>query len=116
MGTAGSGKASAACRDWQKDSLVSLSGVYLSKEKPEASTIPPALKQILADNPNIKNIALHLDNDLAGRSATRAIQAVLFDKYEVVDEPPIVGKDYNEMLNGITKQKIEKAITLEHIR
>lgn len=97
-----------AGRDWRRDNLVSLSGVYLPKEKVEDSTVPLALAQFLSDRPGIRRIILHLDNDNAGRSASRALQAILSDRYEVVDELPMQGKDYNDMLClrlGLFKKK-----------
>jgi hypothetical protein len=78
--------------------LLSLSGVYKPRQKIEESALPPALTQYLSDHPNIKNIHLHLDNDLAGRLATKAIMTVLPERYEVFDEPPPTGKDYNDYL------------------
>lgn len=99
-----------AGRDWRQDNLVSLSGVYLPKERIEDSTMPLALAQFLTDNPKIKSVFLHLDNDNAGRSATRALQAILAGKYEVLDVPPVQGKDYNDMLCmglGLGKKKVK---------
>ena len=78
--------------------LLSLSGVYKPKQNMEESTLPPALTQYLTDHPDIKSIHLHLDNDLAGRLATRALMAVLPKRYAVTDEPPPSGKDYNDYL------------------
>jgi hypothetical protein len=78
--------------------LLSLSGVYKPRKKIEESALPPALKQYLSDRPQIKNIHLHLDNDLAGRLAAKAIMAVLPEQYEATDEPPPTGKDYNDYL------------------
>jgi DNA primase len=48
-----------------------------------------------------------LDNDIAGRKATKALQTILTDKYEVVDDPPKCGKDVNDFLCiklGISKK------------
>jgi len=98
-------------RDWQSYELVSLAGVYMPKQKIEDSTIPMALSQFLSDSPNVKRIVLHLDNDAAGRGATRALQAILPEQYEVIDEPPIQGKDYNDMLClrlGISRNKTKE--------
>lgn len=98
-------------RDWQSHELVSLAGVYMPKQKIEDSTIPMALSQFLLDAPNIKRIVLHLDNDAAGRGATRALQAILPKQYEVIDEPPAQGKDYNDMLCqrlGISRNKTKE--------
>jgi hypothetical protein len=92
-------------------SLLSLSGVYRPKKNIEESTLPPALAQHLDDHPGIKNVCLHLDNDLAGRLATKAIVTVLPKGYTAYDEPPPDGcKDYNDYLcdcSGLprTKQK-----------
>lgn len=95
-------------RDWQQHELVSLAGVYMPKQKIEDSTIPMALSQFLSDAPNVRRIVLHLDNDAAGRGATRALQVILPEQYEVIDEPPTQGKDYNDMLCqrlGISRNK-----------
>jgi hypothetical protein len=78
--------------------LLSLSGVYKPKQNIVESALPPALTQYLTDHPEIKSVHLHLDNDLAGRLATKAITAVLPKEYEVTDEPPPSGKDYNDHL------------------
>jgi hypothetical protein len=88
--------------------LLSLSGVYKPRKNIEESKLPPALTQYLSDHPNIKNIHLHLDNDLAGRLATKVIITVLPKQYEVLDEPPPTGKDYNDHLCdrlGMTQTK-----------
>lgn len=98
-------------RAWQQHELVSLAGVYMPKQKIEDSTIPMALSQFLSDAPNVKRIVLHLDNDAAGRGATRALQAILPEQYEVIDEPPTQGKDYNDMLClrlGISRNKTKE--------
>jgi hypothetical protein len=78
--------------------LLSLSGVYKPRQKIEESTLPPALRQYLTDHPDIRNVHLHLDNDLAGRLAAKAILAVLPKEYVATDEPPPSGKDYNDYL------------------
>lgn len=95
-------------RDWQKENLVSLAGVYLPKEKIEDSTTPAALVQYLKSKPQIKKIVLHLDNDNTGRRATEALKVILPDSYEVIDDPPPKGKDFNDFLClklGIYKSK-----------
>lgn len=80
-------------RDWQKENLVSLSGVYLPKEKIEDSTTPAALVQYLKSKPKIKRIILHLDNDNTGRKATEALKVILQNTYEVIDDQPKRDKD-----------------------
>lgn len=95
-------------RDWREHNLVSLAGVYAPKQKIEESTTPAALLTVLEEKPEIRKIYLHLDNDNAGRKATAALQAILPDKYEVIDSPPPHGKDYNDFLCfrlGITRNK-----------
>ena len=87
-----------AGRDWRKDNLVSLAGVYLPKEKIEDSTTPVALVKYLNEKPQIKKIFLHFDNDNAGRKASLALKTILPSKYEVIDSPPPCGKDYNDFL------------------
>lgn len=87
-----------AGRDWRKDNLVSLAGVYLPKEKIEDSTTPAALVKYLDDKPQIKKIFLHFDNDNTGRKASLALKTILPSKYEVIDSPPPCGKDYNDFL------------------
>ena len=95
-------------RDWRKDNLVSLAGVYLPKEKIEDSTTPAALVKYLEEKPHIKTIHIHFDNDNTGRKATAALKAILPSRYEVIDSPPPKGKDFNDFLClklGIYKSK-----------
>lgn len=87
-----------AGRDWWKDNLVSLAGVYLPKERIEDSTTPAALVKLLDEKPQIQKIFLHFDNDNAGRKASLALKTILPSKYEVIDSPPPCGKDYNDFL------------------
>lgn len=98
-------------RDWRKDNLVSLAGVYLPKEKIEDSTTPAALVKLLVDKPSIKKIYLHLDNDNTGRKAALALKTILSSRYEVIDSPPPHGKDYNDFLCyrlGIQRNKTKE--------
>lgn len=85
-------------KDWRQENLVSLAGVYLPKEKIEDSTTPAAVVRYLAGRPDIEKIHIHFDNDNAGRKATEALKAILPKKYEIFDEPPKRGKDYNDYL------------------
>ena len=59
----------------------------------EESKIPVTIRKLLEEDKSIKRIVLHLDNDIAGRKATKALQTLLSDEYEVVDDPPQYGKD-----------------------
>ena len=85
-------------RDWRKDSCLSLAGIYMPKNDVEDSKLPAALTQYLKDFPKINKIALHLDNDTAGRLAAKTIKAILPPLCVVSDEPPKHGKDYNDCL------------------
>jgi hypothetical protein len=91
--------------------LLSLSGVYMPKQKIEESALPPALAQYLAAHPQTAHIHLHLDNDLAGRLTTSAIMTALPKQYTAVDEPPPTGKDYNDYLcacSGLSRTNATK--------
>lgn len=85
-------------KDWRQFNLVSLAGVYSPKQKIEDSKVPVTLGRLLEKDKTIKRIVLHLDNDIAGRKATKALQTILSDNYEVVDDPPQYGKDVNDFL------------------
>ena len=85
-------------KDWRQFNLVSLAGVYSPKQKIEDSKVPVTLGRLLEKDKTIKRIVLHLDNDIAGRKATKALQTILSDKSEVVDDPPKYGKDVNDFL------------------
>jgi hypothetical protein len=98
-------------RDWRQENCLSLAGIYMPKKIIEESTPPAALMQYLKDFPQIKKIALHLDNDIAGRLAAKAIQTILPSAYAVYDEAPKRGKDYNDYLRivlGIRQQRERK--------
>ena len=83
--------------DYKNESLVSLAGVYVPGQS-GSGKLPVGLQKLLNDNPGIEKIYLHLDNDVAGREATRSIQNNLESKYKVVDKPPRYGKDINDYL------------------
>ena len=83
---------------WRSENYLSLAGVFHSSNK-----IPPALEQYLSVNKQVENIVLHLDNDKAGRDATRAIIDKFMGNYTIIDEPPQSGKDINEQLKIMLK-------------
>ena len=85
-------------KDWRQFNLVSLAGVYSPKQKIEDSKVPVTLGRLLEKDKTIRRIVLHLDNDIAGRKATKALQTILSDNYLVVDDPPQYGKDVNDFL------------------
>lgn len=85
-------------KNWRKENLLSLAGVYQPKKVIEESKLPAALTRYLEDYPHINTVALHLDNDNPGRLAAAAIQAVIPRQYKVEDRPPPWGKDVNDYL------------------
>ena len=85
-------------KEWYNTNLLSLSGVYQPAKKIDESKIPLALNYFLNQHQNVRKIVLHLDNDSAGRIATTALKTVLPKQYEVIDDPPKVGKDFNDFL------------------
>lgn len=64
----------------------------------EQSKVPATLSRFLKEHPEVDTIVFHLDNDRAGRMATRTISMVLPQGYRIRDEPPKLGKDYNDYL------------------
>ena len=84
--------------DWRKINLISLSGVYQTKVNIEESKIPIAIEKFLNKEPQIEEIILHFDNDMAGRNATKAFQLLLKDTYKIRDIPSPYGKDFNDYL------------------
>ena len=85
-------------KDYKSESLLSLSGVYQPKKEMKDSKIPIALTTFLSANPQIKTIVLHLDNDKVGRLCTATLKELLQKDYKIVDDPPPVGKDFNDFL------------------
>jgi len=84
--------------EWRREHLLSLSGVYQPRENARETATPAALERFLENNPNIRKIVLRFDNDKTGRLAVQTIRAVLPDSYEIIDNPPPSGKDYNDYL------------------
>ena len=96
-------------KNWRSENLLSLGGIYSSKYDVEKTKIPVSLTEFLERNPNINEIYLHLDRDLAGRNASSFFQQVLSKNYKVYNHTIPFGKDVNEYLclkTGI--KKIEK--------
>lgn len=85
-------------KDYSTENLLSLAGVYQPQKDISKSKVPAALTRFLEDNPQVKKVLLHLDNDYAGRMATKAIMTVLPKEYEATDRPPPACKDINAYL------------------
>ncbi len=97
--------------DYHNENLLSLAGVYQPSKNINDSKMPIALTLFLYNKLNIKKIYLHLDNDQAGRLATEGLKKAISDRYQIIDEPPKYGKDYNDDLChilGIKKINYER--------
>ena len=98
-------------KNWRAENLLSLGGIYSSKYDVEKTKIPVSLTEFLEKNPNVNEIHLHLDRDLAGRNASSFFQKVLSEKYKIFDDTIPFGKDVNEYLclkTGIKKFEKER--------
>ena len=84
--------------DYCAENLLSLSGVYQPQKNISNSKIPIALELFLTENPQIHTVILHLDNDRAGRISAAALKEIMRDRWEIIDEPPPRGKDFNDFL------------------
>ena len=91
--------------EWRAEPMLSLGGVYAPSTNNKQTKLPIALQNMTHNQTQINTIALHLDNDYAGRSATRYISEQLGNKYIVRDEPPAYGKDCNDYLQQLQRQK-----------
>ena len=87
--------------EWRAEPMLSLGGVYAPSMNNKQTKLPIALQNMTQNQTQINTIALHLDNDYAGRSATRSISEQLGNKYIVRDEPPAYGKDCNDYLQQL---------------
>ena len=91
--------------EWRAEPMVSLGGVYAPSPNSKQSKLPIALENMTQNQSQINTIALHLDNDYAGRNAASAIATQLEEKYVIRDEPPAYGKDCNDYLQHMIRQK-----------
>lgn len=85
-------------KEWYNENMISLAGVYQPAKIIEQSKVPLALELFLKNNPNIRNIILHLDRDKAGIDATKAITILMSKDYNIVDKSVPIGKDVNDYL------------------
>ena len=88
--------------------MVSLGDVDVPSPNKPISKIPAALDNALKNHPEVKIIALHLDNDNAGRAAALSITEQLKDRYEIRNEPPPKGKDCNDYLMLVHCERLYK--------
>ena len=91
--------------EWRSEPMVSLGGVYAPSPNSPSIKIPAALDNALQNHQEVNMIALHLDNDYAGKSAMENIALQLRCNYEMRNEPPPYGKDCNDYLQHLQRQK-----------
>lgn len=100
--------------DYKKENLISLAGVYQPAKIMEKSKVPITIEKYLKEHLNVKIIVLHLDNDIAGRNATKALQFAIPKEYSIVDYPVPFGKDVNDFLcYKLGLKKVKKEIEKE---
>lgn len=75
-------------KNWENKTMISLAGVYQPAKILAESKVPIAIQNYLEKHSEIRTIYLCLDNDEAGRNATKALSKVLSDKFQVIDRPP----------------------------
>ena len=95
---------------WGNEAMLSLAGVYKASK---ANPVPIALEQFLKDYPGVGTVFLHLDNDEVGRSAAKGIENGLKGRCTVIDAPPKIGKDVNDLLQlrrGIIRPRMEAMV------
>ncbi len=90
--------------EWRAEPRLSLGGVYAPSANNKQSKLPIALEKATQIQTQINTIALHLDNDFAGRSAAVNISEQLRSNFAVRDEPPQYGKDYDDHLTHLLKR------------
>jgi len=98
-----------AGRDWRREHLLSLAGVFKTERK---DVVPVALQRFLKAYPQVKALHLHLDNDEIGRGAAAGIMAGLGQQYDIVDDPPEFGNDMNDTLQWRIRQAQRKEVAV----
>ena len=91
---------------WLAEPMLSLGGVYKPSGDPSKRRVPVALQNMLENHPEVTTVHLHLDNDTAGRAAACSIEDQLKNRYNVRLEFPPRGKDCNDYLMHMRKQKL----------
>lgn len=89
---------------WIDDDYLAVCGVYkYSKER--TYSLPKSLEERIKENRNLKTVIIHFDGDDVGMSAARGIMTALEGRFEVINLPPQLGKDYNEYLNILRRKE-----------
>ena len=91
--------------EWRAEPMVSLGGVYVTSTNKKQPKLPVALENAMQNQNRLNTIALHLDNDFAGRNSTASIVEKLKNQFVIRDEPPPYGKDCNDYLLHMYRQK-----------
>ena len=99
--------------EWRAEPMLSLGGVYVPSSNKKKLKLPIALENMMQNQTQINTIALHLDNDYAGRSAATSIAEQLGGRYIIRDEPPPYGKDCNDYLQHMIGQKHSRQMERE---
>jgi hypothetical protein len=105
--------------DWKKTNLLSLSGIFQSKFDLDHKSLPIALDAYIGNMKECKVVILHLDNDEAGRNATKYISDLLESRgIKVIDYPTPLGKDWNDYVVQTRNSAMQKvaAMTPEELR
>ena len=90
-------------RDYLCGNFLSIAGATQIGKSLKDSTVPVALESFLENHQQITHIYLHLDNDQAGKDATKKIIYHYKNDYEIYDHHPSKYKDFNDLL----KNKVE---------
>lgn len=85
-------------KDFKKEPLLSLGGIYCPSGKIKQTKLPKALDFYLEKHPWVNMVYLHLDNDRAGWLAAENIKEQLNSKLKIIDHPTPYGKDVNDFL------------------
>ena len=90
---------------------LSLGGIYAPEEGRDIHP-PAALRELLAQHPQVNRIEFCLDNDPPGRAAAAALARLYGERYQVaVRLPPIEGFDYGDLAQAAleyrTKSKVK---------
>ena len=99
--------------EWRPEPMLSLGGVYAPSTNNKQSKLPIAFENMTQNQSQINTIALHLDNDYAGRNATKSITDQLGDRFIIRDEPPLYGKDCNDYLQHIIRRRCSRQMGRE---
>lgn len=86
--------------DWLSHDYISMAGVYA----PTSAIIPKSLTRYL-DTHSPCEIQIHFDNDTPGRDSSRALAKALQSAFAVKEVPPPFGKDFNDYLCKINKER-----------